>query len=160
MQILDQRLSSAVPVEEVGAVDLYGQGERVSVDQDVALSPSEALCPVVPTLASPARVVFTIWLSITAAVGSRARPSDSRTLARDRPLPPEPAVEAPPAEVVVDGLPAVGYSWGSILHEQPERSRQKTASAMHLVVHFHGRPRFSGAAARRRGPRGSVVGIC
>jgi hypothetical protein len=44
LQILGQQLPSAVPVEEVDAVDLYGQDEPVSVHQDVALSPGEALC--------------------------------------------------------------------------------------------------------------------
>jgi hypothetical protein len=45
LQILGQQPSSTVPVEQVGAVDLYGQDEPVSVHQDVALSPGEALCP-------------------------------------------------------------------------------------------------------------------
>jgi hypothetical protein len=45
LQILGQQSSFAVPVEEVGAMDLYGQDEPVSVHQDVALSPGEALCP-------------------------------------------------------------------------------------------------------------------
>jgi hypothetical protein len=41
---------------------------------------------------------------------------------------PEPTLEAPPAEVIVDGLPR-GYSRGSMRYEQPHLRRQDTSLA-------------------------------
>jgi len=80
---LRKQASPAVPIREVGAVHARGQDEPVGVHQDVTLSPRKTLRPIVaPRSGPPARLVLTAWLSITAALGSRARPSRARTSAR------------------------------------------------------------------------------
>jgi hypothetical protein len=51
------------------------------IDDDVALAPTDALAAVIAP-DPPFSVVFTVWLSMIPALGSRVRPEASRTSPR------------------------------------------------------------------------------
>ena len=101
-----------------------GQDEPVGVHQDVALAPGQPLRPVVAALGA-ARPAGLDRLAIDRRrAGVPGAPFASPDLGPERVVrSPQPANQALSAQLVVDGLPCVGYSRGSIRQAHPERSR-------------------------------------
>ena len=69
---------AAVAVLDVGRVDHHGDYQSERIDQKVSLAAIDLFARIV-TMRAPLSVVFTDWLSISAALGCRSRPTDSRT---------------------------------------------------------------------------------
>jgi hypothetical protein len=69
---------TAVAVLHVGRVHHHGDQQPERIDQEVSLATIDLFARIV-TMGAPLSVVFTDWLSITAALGCRSRPTDSRT---------------------------------------------------------------------------------
>ena len=79
-QLADDQPGS-VPVLDISRVHGHGQQQAQSVYDDMAL-PSEDLLAGIVAARPPFSVVFTLWLSMMAALGAAYLPSASRTMGR------------------------------------------------------------------------------
>lgn len=80
LDFLQQR-PRAVGVLDIGGEDDDAQQQAGGVDRYVAFAPPDFLARIVPTR-PPFSVVWTLWLSMMAAVGLASRPSASRSMTR------------------------------------------------------------------------------
>ena len=80
IQALDplQQVPGAVGVLNVGGVDEDAEQQARGVYGDMALAPPDLLGRI-PAASAPFSVVFTLWVSMIAAVGLASRPSCSRS---------------------------------------------------------------------------------
>ena len=74
-----QQVTGTIGVLDVGGMDNDAEQQAGSVDRDVALAALDLLCRI-PAARPPFSVVFTLWVSITAALGLGSRPSRSRSI--------------------------------------------------------------------------------
>ena len=77
-----EHLFSAISVLDPCRMDHHDQQETEDIDHDVALAPTDALAAVIAA-GPPFSVVFTVWLSMIPALGSRVRPEASRRSPRN-----------------------------------------------------------------------------
>ena len=76
-----QQWPSTIPVSNVGGMDMGSQDQPERIDQEMPLSAVQLFGPVVAS-GPPFSVVFTDWLSMIPALGSRWRPACARTWSR------------------------------------------------------------------------------
>ena len=74
-----EEIADAVRVLHVGGVDDHAEQQARGVDRDMPLAALDLLCRI-PAARPPFSVVFTLWVSITAALGLGSRPSRSRSI--------------------------------------------------------------------------------
>ena len=81
MAIQDQK--GAVAVLQVGRMDGNGKDQTEGIDEEMALLAFDLLARVIARrvdVRPPFSAPFTLWLSITAALGEASRPSRSRVM--------------------------------------------------------------------------------
>ena len=120
-------------------MDHHGQPQPHGIHYEVALATLDFLAGVIAS-GPPFSVVFTVWLSIMAALGVGWRPSAARTTGR-RVYPFPGAIPRPTAEVFVQGLPR-----GQIVRHQAPG----TAAPQHIQDALHHLPQVHGAGAAAR----------
>ena len=79
--VQDQK--GAIAVLQVGRMDGDGQDQAEGIDEEVALLAFDLLARVIARrvdVRPPFSALFTLWLSITAALGEASRPSRSRVM--------------------------------------------------------------------------------
>lgn len=73
----------AVAILDVGAMDHDAEDQAETVDEQVALLALDLLCRIIARrigVRPPFSALFTLWLSITPALGEALRPSRSRAI--------------------------------------------------------------------------------
>ena len=81
MAIQDQK--SAVAVLQVGRMDGDGEDQAEGIDEEMTFLAFDLLARVIARrvdMRPPFSALFTLWLSITAALGEASRPSRSRVM--------------------------------------------------------------------------------
>ena len=74
-----QQVAGTIGVLDVGGMDNDAKQQAGGVDRDVSLAALDSLRRI-PAARPPFSVVFTLWVSITAALGLGSRPSRSRSI--------------------------------------------------------------------------------
>ena len=72
----------SITVLEASGMHQHDEEQPQDIDDDVALAPTDALAAVIAA-GPPFSVVFTVWLSMIPALGSRVRPEASRRSPRN-----------------------------------------------------------------------------
>ena len=74
-----QQVAGTIGVLDVGGMDNDAEQQAGGVDRNVTLAAFDLFCRI-PAARPPFSVVFTLWVSITAALGLGSRPSRSRSI--------------------------------------------------------------------------------
>ena len=74
-----QQVARTIGVLDVGGMNDDAEQQAGGVDRDMPLAALDLLCRI-PAARPPFSVVFTLWVSITAALGLGSRPSRSRSI--------------------------------------------------------------------------------
>jgi hypothetical protein len=77
-----QNISRSVAVLNAGGMNDHGQQQSQCIHNHVTLAPAYFLARIIAAARPPFSVVFTLWLSMIAALGDVSRPSFLRTWAR------------------------------------------------------------------------------
>ena len=137
-QFTDDQLGS-VPVLDVGRVDRHRQQQSHGIYDDMSLPSGDTLARIVA--ARPLfSVVFTLWLSMMAALGAKSRPSASRTMGRSASWTRSQVPSTDHRRKYLYKVCQGGKSWGAIRQGQPVRSTYRMPLTTSRRFTLCGRP--------------------
>ena len=145
-QSLEYQLGAMI-VLNVGRMDNYCQQQPHSINDDVELSPCHSLGRIITTN-PPFSVVFTLWLSIMAALGVGSLSSISLTLGRNASWIRSHVPSFLHSLKYLHTVPQGGRSWGIMRQVQPPPRTYTMALMTSLISTWRGRPPDLGPGIR------------